>query len=888
MILRRVRLSLRQNTGLHSSLRYALDQLTYPLGLKQPSYGSISRYFHDVSNKVVVADTEDILIAHTDRLAVVNSRYHPAIIRALKDAKGHETKNDDFKQVLSISEKAMVNINQKLQRKDSFRSFHHSYLPTGFVAAREKVERILSQSLRKVTNVVELKAIAAVMHILQPQSTRLWQDFDRLIVSKIGHFDHDFALLMVYTLDQAAKTLRMDRRELKSVPALLNLYLEGKRKAPTANIFESTTSYMSYDTGLDVLAPIGSTALRDHRGVENLSLQLYFLSTQDWATDKSQLIGEKKKLLEDLTNHGVNILQSLHSPVKLQSFRYIWEVIPYIDVPDSYALYKTLYSQIIYSITTEPLQLVMHDDTFVSLLESMITSNFKSSQLIEKIYACVVERGYDYNRIGIRLFNALVQLGAFDFAMTVLENVMKQPSMRLDSLFSYNFSFYKNKSRNFQGNVHHTNSGIMSLSEDSKELFFRYLCDRNRQATLGNDANNGSLAAAPQASVHQPHHSSTSITDTHIFSSSTMPPIVPLSGSLDGTVDAAKRLSRLTNTNLVLALLYFNREDKRSAYYKLLEQLEYSFYQRISPAEAIDGGSSVYDKDIVRTIRSATKIASSSDAALRMLPDIPVVPLSSPPVLSCEEAVMIYHTYALAGRHQVFLLGALDTYIDHYVTTMANRHVATMIWICSKLNKKPAYFPKLIEKYMQSLQGVSKLSSAGGMLLSRTLWSLAASQLLTLDMFMKVKGLLLSSAQDSFSMGVETNTWMTRQLHQVVTELTILLSDHKKQWEAEHASSIDTRPVHMVGQHKADDIETAIFNLETIIKTSKSYKYLQRRATQDNISSFTHKDASNILKDIGIHHENEKLLDHGYYADIFISPQYMDCGGSKGIVIEFD
>ncbi|RYH29415.1 hypothetical protein EON65_08580 [archaeon] len=844
------------------------------------------------SDKVATADIEDYLVAHTNRLAMVTSRYHPAIIRALRDAKGHETKNEEFKQIMSILEKAMVNMNQKLQKKVSSRSFQHSYLPMGVVAARDKVESILSQSLRKVTNSVELKGIAAVMHILQPQSTRLWQDFDRLILSKIGVFDHDFSLLMVYTIDQAAKALRMDRTDLKSTSTMLNLYLEGKKNATSANIFESTTSYMSYGTGLDVIAPIGSTALRDHRGVENLSLQLYLMSTQDWATDKTHLIAEKRKLLEDLTNHSVNILQSLHSPVKLQSLRYIWEVLPYIDIPDSYMLYKTLYSQIIYSITAEPLQLVIHDDTFISLLESMITSNFKSSKLIEKIYACVVERGYDYNRIGIRLFNALVQLGAYDFAMTVLENVMKQPSMRLDSLFSYNFSFYKNKSRNFQGHSHHTNSGIMSLSEDSKELFFRYLCGLNRQATSAQDTASTEQSIPQNFSVQHPDQAAFPIKDTHIYApqhSATSQQAVPISGLQDSTVDRSKHSSRMLNTNLVLALLYFNREDKRSAFYKLLEQLEYTFYQRISPAErAEEGGTLTYDKDIVRTIRSSTKIASSPGPELRMLPEIPLVPLTSPPVLSCEEAVMIYHTYALAGRHQVFLLGALDTYIVHYLPTMSNRHVAAMIWICGKLNKSPTYFPKLIERYMQTLQGVSRLSSAGGMLLSRTLWSLAAAQLLTLDIFMALKGLLLPSVQDSFTLGVETNTWMTRQLHQVVTELSILLAQHKERWEAELASTTGTRPIHMIGRYKADDIESSINNLERIIKVSKSYKYLQRRATQDNISSYTHKDASNILRDIGIHHENETLLEHGYYADIFIPPQYMDCGGSKGIVIEFD
>jgi len=39
---------------------------------------------------------------------------------------------------------------------------------------------------------------------------------------------------------------------------------------------------------------------------------------------------------------------------------------------------------------------------------------------------------------------------------------------------------------------------------------------------------------------------------------------------------------------------------------------------------------------------------------------------------------------------------------------------------------------------------------------------------------------------------------------------------------------------------------------------------------EDNTSSFTHLDVSNILNEMNISHENEKLLPNGYVADIFI------------------
>lgn len=79
------------------------------------------------------------------------------------------------------------------------------------------------------------------------------------------------------------------------------------------------------------------------------------------------------------------------------------------------------------------------------------------------------------------------------------------------------------------------------------------------------------------------------------------------------------------------------------------------------------------------------------------------------------------------------------------------------------------------------------------------------------------------------------------------------------------------------------------------------FKYKSHRVVDvdDYVSSYTHLDASKLLNALGICHENEKLLPHGYIVDIFVPGVHLrrnrnsdhaqgGCSDEKGLVIEFD
>ncbi len=714
------------------------------------------------STQSLVIDTEDYLIAHTDSLALVYNRYNPAIIRAFKDAKAVKSTNEDFLKVLRITEDALIIINKKLERKPNVGSFNFSYMPLGVSNARNKVEKILSHSMKAVSNYEELKGIAAAMQILLPQSPRLWQDFDRLVHSKLRHYGLDFALLAAYSVQEAAKGLRLDRSKIRTPTAALQLLLD-HRSETTKNIFDAFTTSQQ---GFEVLAPIGATQVRDDRSVELLGLQLHLVASQDSFQHHSQANQlYRKRLLEDLTLHCVRILSSLHAPVKLSLLRQIWELAPKIDLPDSYMLYKTLYQQVMYSITTEPLQIVQQEDALCSLFESMIESQFKSSQLLLKLQELIQIRGLDCHRVGVRLFNALVRLEALSFSTIVLENIMKYSSMKLESIFSQS-----------------SREKVFSLSDAAKGIFLKLLYERSRlAASCGGD-----------------------------------------------------KMDRSSSTNLMLALLYFSREDKRSPHYKLLEQLEYTLSSKLS-------------------------------------------------LLSSEEALMIMHSYALAGRLQPSMMRGIDQHCAQHIQKMNSRQLSTVIWACGRLNHQPVYLSEAIEKYFLGFEGVSKLSAAGYYPLSRTLWSLAAMQRLTPSLYLTAHRLLMHSMSETY--GVEINSWISRQLMQVILELKILLPPAPSPI-GKHSNSMGVQ-----FQQDKDQLATAIGQLDDMIRSSKSWKYLQRRLKDENNSSQTHLDASAILRELGIVHENEKILDNGYYADIYISPQFAGNttpSNSKGIVVEFD
>lgn len=389
------------------------------------------------------------------RLDLIHSTYNTAIISAYKDALCLRSDNETFKSVLSVTDAAIVVINKSLQadKKAGF-----SYQQKGLMNARTRMEALLLKSLHIVQSAEEMKGIAAAMHIVQPQSVKLWMEFDRLAAANVRQHGLDFAMLAAYAVDNAQRMLRMDRSLILTPAAAVDLLYE--LRDPKKNAFDQFTW----------AAPTSSTGSRQqvhgHRGVELLGLQMALIAAQPWARrGMKDTCPKRRKLLLDLVTHAVKVLHSVQVPVKLMPLQQIWEVAARVDIHDTYMLYKLLFQQATLSITTEPLQIVHHEEKLCSLFESMVANKFKSSELLGRIFDLVQLRGMSVERHGVRMFNTLVQLDSFAFAVYVLENVMKFSSQKLETVFSQ--------------------SGDETFADDAKKTFFGFLADRCKKDITG-------------------------------------------------------------------------------------------------------------------------------------------------------------------------------------------------------------------------------------------------------------------------------------------------------------------------------------------------------------------------------------------------------------------
>jgi hypothetical protein len=782
----------------------------------------------ELNDNLVEVDTEDILMAHTDPLGLVSTKYNHAMVRTFKESKLIRTENKLFRGAVRATEKALLALNRKISRA-TLSTMQVNYLPPSVEWARTRAEVNFLKVIRSVRSEAELKGITAFMTILMPRSSYLWEEFDQQITRRILYNPLQYAelgLLATYSLHHAKQAYTVWSRDkkfsnqhqqannpqqqqllgqatssqsvsthLKTPAMMIQYYVDLKRKQQVSasgaganiqhphahdnkvslasnivmnseqNIFEmfaDDCAAVFTSVSSEVFAPVGALQARDNKAMEILGLQLSLFANYGHILT-SDHPSMKQKILEDLSNHCLKVLSSAHTPVKLPTLREIWENAPKIDLPNAYSIYKQLYQQVIYSITTEPLQIVHQDEGICTLFESMIASKFKSSQCINKLYEVVSSRGMDYQKIGVRLFNSLVQLDSIPFATMILDSMMKNAGMKLEYLFTQS-----SKGKPFL------------MTDEAKEQVLR---------TLQQSAVQNFIDGATSSSV-------TNKFDLEKY----------------GNEDSFGKFGivKKKTSNLGLALFCFNREEKKSAYYKLLEQLEVSLLAHLQQSAQLN------------------------------------------------ESIGLFNSYALVGRKQPQMMRALDAIIEENFDKLTTKQLSTIIWSCARLNYQPSYLSRAINTYFQEMKSITTLSTPGAYALSRTLWALAVLQRLDIDRFLSVQSLLFKASQ--LLQGVEMHSWMIKQLTQIETELRI--------------------------KHQHDsNIEEQLTPLHEFLEKSPTYKNLNKRILRENLSSWTHLDASRVLTEMGIVHENEKLLPNGSVVDMFVP---LNDGSFQGIAIEFD
>jgi hypothetical protein len=667
-----------------------------------------------------------------------------------------------------------------------------------------------------------------------PKSSALWHSFDDIMHKKLSQLNnsivpntnisgylgvkYEIFLLASHAITTASQYLKLRSNEMKTPKYLFQTIFELKRQIKTnslsegtgvsSNIFESLANLPVALNQEEVFAPVGVIQVRDSKPIELLALQLHLVSSQLYSgsgnngtslTDLKQYQGLRPAILEDLSNYSLKILSTLPTPIRLLSLRSIWENASKIDLPNSYLVYKKLYQQVVYSITTEPMQIINQDDTICSLLESMVQAKFKSSDLISKLYGLLSVHGMDYQRYGVRLFNVLVQLEATSFATDVLEIMMRNSNNKLEYLITQS-----SKGKPF------------SLSDSAKDQLLKVLSESflSKQTTNGNDL------SKQQSQANQN-------------------PEAELSDDNQLVLGKNNKIA----SDLVLALFCFNREEKKTSYYRLLERLELLLLQDMQ---------------------------QNSDK------------------ISTAEAIALLQSYSLAGRYHLKLVQSFISIVFNHLDELNLRQLSTVIWSCARLYLKPEFLLTLIELYFIKLEKANQLTSPGQFALCRTLWSMAVLEVLDFDRYHKVQNNLYRSFHQSTG-EIELKVSVLKMLTQIHTELKLVAA------KANAASdSVNDLSIQRQQEVKHQSNQMILEELDNFIATSSKMKIFNRKSPfgDDLISSsWTHLDASRLLNENGINHENEKRLSNHYTIDIYIPPNLSISwlkAYTNGVAIELD
>lgn len=541
-------------------------------------------------------------------------------------------------------------------------------------------------------------------------------------------------------------------------------------------------------------------------------------------------LSNKKALLGDLSTQTQRILSTLPTPVKLHTLRWLWESIPLIHLPDSYIIYVQLYKQILFSLNTESLQIVHHEEMIASLFDSMVQSKFKSSKLIDRLFECISSRGMNYAAIGFRVFNALTQLENIPFAIMILENTLSAKPLKMEQ------SFAQMNGRR-----------LTSFSDTSKKEIAHYL--RN------------SLHAAPSTITS----SFLSVATTTSFSTNSTSTSSASSSSEGIAVDNS-------HTNTATAAVNTNTASTAST--------------------AAPGAAAVAKRKISECILALMCFNYESNKAYTsLLHTLEVNLLSHLPQATLHDLITLLNSYALAGRLSLPLFEVIDALlatkyllsphpeeecpVQHHVLDI--KQCALLIWVCARLNHAPAYLPVLIMQFFaQSNKQASRkktLSTGHAFVLSRTLWSLAVLQRLDVATYLAQEERLLLGATTLFQ-GVQLQMWLYSQLSQIRCELALQLQ-HSTGPPAPLSTlsaplSGTGTPSQQTGPAFAQYPELGHLNALLIDFMQWKNAYKKQQIRDEKMSSFTHLEASALLSSMGIAHENEKLLVNGYLVDIFI------------------
>eukprot|EP01032_Pedospumella_encystans_P031556 gene31556-35622_t len=294
----------------------------------------------------------------------------------------------------------------------------------------------------------EQQYVASVLAITIPASEPMWREYNQGIV-KLLNMDKicsiDTGLLAYHALLATGPELRM-RSNWKTPIALMNMIVRRRKELTQAKIQANAfdfaaecnqlaTKKATQPANTESSSLNGESKTRDSKELERLGLIMQLLATPAISVPKGAQESSAFNLVgQDATEYGVKVLTTLKGPAPISALKVVWKYAPRCNLPNSYLFYKTFFEQVLRSLTADPLQLVGDEDAVVSLLESMVASKFKSTAIIVNLFEILAQGGFDYQRIGLKMFGSLVELNAMSFANSILNSWVESSELSFDSM----------------------------------------------------------------------------------------------------------------------------------------------------------------------------------------------------------------------------------------------------------------------------------------------------------------------------------------------------------------------------------------------------------------------------------------------------------------------
>eukprot|EP01032_Pedospumella_encystans_P009256 gene9256-10914_t len=327
---------------------------------------------------------------------------------------------------------------------------------TNSVVSRYDIAQHLFDTMRSLRSDKEQQYVASVLAITIPASERMWKEYDQGMV-KLLNIDKvcsiDTGLLAFHAMFSSATSTRSTGTKKwkiatywKTPSALMNMIVRRRKQLiqekRQANVFDFAEQCIQLapmkenpPTNVEVNSEVEGALTRDSKELERLGLIMQLLATPSLSTPKTPQERTDYNLVGlEATEYGVKVLTTLKGPAPISALKVVWTHSPKCKLPNSYMFNKSLFEQVLRSLTADPRQLVGEEEDVLYLLQSMAAVKFKSSALTAILFDIYSQRDFDFEKFGLKLFESLVALNALSFASSVLNSWVDSSEARFDEL----------------------------------------------------------------------------------------------------------------------------------------------------------------------------------------------------------------------------------------------------------------------------------------------------------------------------------------------------------------------------------------------------------------------------------------------------------------------